>query len=355
MNKRRISLIIIIILSTVGFYLARKSPVNPAEYHPPQKPPMTGVLSENQLLKKADLLGKGRIDGPEDTAVDGQGRVYGGTKNGTIVRILTDGTIETFAQTGGRPLGIQFDRQGNLIVCDSYKGLLSIDTGGKVTVLANAAEGIPFRFTDDLDISRGGMIYFTDASDRFNMAEYLYDIIEARPHGRLMSYDPATKTVRVLLKGLYFANGVALSQNEDFVLVNETSRYRITRFWLAGPKAGTSDIFIENLPGFPDNISANRKGTFWLALYTVRNDMMDSIHPYPLAKNLMAKLPQFTWPKPKRYGLVLSLDEKGKITGSLHEPEGKHLWEITSAREHRGHLYLGSLRADRIGRYRLEK
>jgi sugar lactone lactonase YvrE len=304
-------------------------------------------------LKNAQLLAQGKIDGPEDVAVDAQGRVYGGTQDGKIMRISPDGSMETFAVTHGRPLGLHFDAAGHLIVCDTYKGLLRIDPAGAITVLATEAEGVPFKFTDDVDIASDGIIYFSDASDTFPQSEYLFDLLEARPHGRLLRYEPSTGQVSVLLKGLYFANGVALSQKEDFVLVNETYRYRIKRYWLKGPKAGTSDIFIDNLPGFPDGVSANRRGTFWVALYTIRKDLMDLIHPFPFLKRLLSKTPKALWPKPRPYGLVLALNEKGQIVQSLQELTGEHLKEITSAEEHQGYLYLGSLHNDRIGKYRL--
>ena len=90
-----------------------------------------------------------------------------------------------------------------------------------------------------------------------------------------------------------------------------------------------------------------------MALFTVRNETADKLHPFPFLKTQLSKLPKALWPKPKPYGLVLALDEQGKIIQSLHEPTGKHLKEITSAREYGGYLYLGSLHNDRIGKYRL--
>jgi sugar lactone lactonase YvrE len=311
------------------------------------------LLAPNNLLHKAELLAVGKINGPEEVAVDSQGRVYWGTQDGKIMYLLPDGKPELFAETKGRPLGIQFDKNKNLIVCDAYKGLLSINPQGKINVLATSADGVPFKFTDALDISSDGTIYFTDASSKYEQTEYLYDLLESKPHGRFLSYDPTTGQVKVLLKNLYFANGVALSQQEDFVLINETYRYRIVRYWLKGPKAGTHEIFVDNLPGFPDNISSNNKGTFWLALFTVRNKIVDTLHPFPFLKAQMSKLPKALWPKPKPYGLVLALDERGEITQSLHDPTGKHLKEITSAREYGGYLYIGSLHNDRIGKYKL--
>ena len=349
-----------ILLGIVGFlsllvavFLLKPAPIDPAAYTPPIPPELTGVLEPNNHLQKAELLALGKINGPEEVAVDRQGCVYGGTQDGKIMRLLPDGGLEVFADTHGRPLGIEFDRHGNLIVCDAYQGLLSIDPHGKIKTLVRSAEGIPLKFTDALDIASDGTIYFTDASSKYAQKDYLYDLLESKPHGRFMSYDPDTGQIKVLLKDLYFANGVALSRQENFVLVCETYRYRILRYWLAGPKAGTHEIFVDNLPGFPDNISSNQKGAFWLALFTVRNETVDKLHPHPFLKAQLSKLPKIFWPQPKPYGFVLALDEKGQIVQSLHEPTGKHLKEITSAQEYGGFLYLGNLGNDRIGKYEL--
>lgn len=332
-----------------AYLFAWPTAVDPVAYEPPQAPAMTGALAPNTALRGAEHVGAGQLIGPEDTAVDAQGRIYGGTDTGLIQRVAADGSVETFADTGGRPLGMGFDADGNLIVADAFKGLLSIDGDGNITTLATEADGIPFVFTDDLDIASDGTIYFSDASSRFNQKQYMLDLLEARPYGRLLKYDPATRQTTTLLDGLYFANGVALSQNEDFVLVNETYRYRITRYWLKGDKAGQHDVFIDNLPGFPDNISATRDGRFWLALFTVRNAQLDEMHPKPLVKKIVTRLPRALWPKPAPYGFVAELDEQGRILRTLQDPGGEHLSTITSAKELNGKLYLGSLYNDRVG------
>ncbi len=352
--KKYIMILVGIIAAILLYLLFWPTRIDPVSYKPIKKPDMTGVLAQNNALAKAELIAKGKINGPEDVVIDSEGRIYGGTRDGKIVRILKDGGVETFAETGGRPLGLAFDSKGNLIVADSYKGLLSIDNTGKITVLTTEAEGVPYKFTDHLDIASDGMIYFTDASFKYHLNEYLFDLLESRPNGRFLRYNPDSKITDVLLRDLYFSNGVALSQNEDFVLVNETYRYRIQRYWLKGPKAGTAEIFLDNLPGFPNNVTSNRRGTFWLALFTVRNDQMDGMHPSPFVKKIVSRLPKFMWPKPKPYGFVLAINEDGKITRSLQEPTGEHLKEITCAREHAGYLYLGSLHNDRIGKYKLE-
>jgi sugar lactone lactonase YvrE len=155
--KHRFFDILVLILSVLLIYFGfTKGPIRAARYSPPPAPELTGVLAPNHGLKKAKLLGLGKVNGPEDIEVDNQGRVYGGTRDGKIVRVVGDNNVETFADTEGRPLGMRFDKNGNLIVCDAYKGLLSVDLKGKVAVLATEAEGVPLNFTDDLDIASDG-------------------------------------------------------------------------------------------------------------------------------------------------------------------------------------------------------
>ena len=340
-------------IAALALYLGlTPSPIDPLAWDAPQAPLLSGVLEPNDSLMKAELLGRGQLHGPEDTAVDSQGRVYAGLHDGRIVRIEGE-QVETFVDTGGRPLGMDFDAEGKLIVADAYKGLLSIDEQGQITVLTTEAEGVPFRFTDDLDIARDGTIYFSDASSRFEQPDYLLDLLEARPHGRLLSYNPATQETRVLLRDLYFANGVALSANEDFVLVNETYRYRITRYWLSGEKAGTHDIFIDNLPGLPDNLQGDGQGTFWVALPTPRKADADLLHRSPWAKAQLAKLPRAFWPKAVPYGFAIALNEDGEIIQSLHDTSGTHLRMVTSVKPVGDYLYLGSLDNDRIGKLKI--
>ncbi|MED5609184.1 SMP-30/gluconolactonase/LRE family protein [Pseudomonas sp. JH-2] len=350
--KKLATLLVLLVVAAAVYLAITPSPIDPVAWNPPPAPPMTGVLEPNDTLMKAELLGLGQVKGPEDTAVDAQGRLYAGLDDGRVVR-LDNGQVSTFAETGGRPLGMDFDAQGNLIVADAWKGLLKIDPRGQVSVLATEADGVPFAFTDDLDIASDGRIYFSDASSRFRQPDYILDYLETRPHGRLLRYDPATGKAETLLKDLYFANGVALSANEDFVLVNETYRYRIARYWLKGPKAGQQDIFIDNLPGLPDNLQGDRKGTFWVALPTPRKADADFILGQPWLKRQLTKLPRALLPKPVPYGLVIALDENGKIVRSLHDTSGQHLRMITSAKPVGDYLYFGSLENDRIGRLKL--
>ena len=341
---------LLVLFVVLGGFLLAESPIDSVAWTAPEPQPMTGPLTPNERLKQADLLALGEVYGPEDTTVSDQGVLYTGTQDGWIKRIFPDGRVENWLQTNGRPLGLVFDEDGNLIVADAWRGLLSIDPEKNITVLSLEAESTPYEFTDDVDIAPDGRIYFTDASSKFNQPDYKLDLMEMRPHGRLLRYDPASGRTEVLLRNLHFANGVAVAPNGKYVLVNETWKYRILKYWITGPNKGTAEVFADNLPGFPDNLAVDDAGRYWVAFPTLRNPQVDSLHTMPWLKDLIAKLPDSFRPVPQEYGLVVAFNAQADVLTSLHDTQGIHLQEITSVNPHDGTLYFGSLHNDRIGR-----
>jgi sugar lactone lactonase YvrE len=250
-------------------------------------------------------------------------------------------------------LGLAFDANGNLIVADAIKGLLSIARDSSITVLTTTADGVPFGCTNDLDVSADGTIYFTDATSKFPLTNFTADLLEHRGNGRFFAYDPKTKTTRTLLRDLCFANGVAVSPDQSYVLVVETGAYRIHRVWLAGAKQGQTDIFIDNLPGFPDGISSNGKDKFWLALVTPRDAGLDKLLPHPFLRKVVARLPKLLQPAPKRYSFVLGLDTNGHVINNLQNGSTDCYAEIANAVERNGALYFGSIGESTLGRFQL--
>ncbi|HSR54439.1 MAG TPA: SMP-30/gluconolactonase/LRE family protein [Acidobacteriota bacterium] len=352
-SSRWIQVAAVLVLALLLFLLW-PSPIDSAAYEAPPPPPLTGALEPNGSLRSVQHIAEGQVPGGEDVAVDSQGRLYAGTADGRILRITLrpqDGDqVEVFAKGLGRPLGLHFDAQERLVVADADLGLLRLDARGKAEVLSTQAEGLPFAFTDDLDIARDGRIFFSDASSKWSQPDYMLDLLEARPYGRLLVYDPRSGETRVVLDGLYFANGVALSMNEDFVAVNETYRFRIHRCWLKGPSAGTCDMLAQDLPGYPDGIASDRRGQLWVAIFSLRNPQIDFFQRHPFLKDQLAKLPRALFPGPQPYGLVLVLNERGELQHSLHDPGGVRTRGVTSVQPHGGFLYLGTLEEDYLAR-----
>lgn len=345
---KSIGIVILIIILYLCFWPVE---IEPVVWEPPKAPALTGEFAPNTYLHDAEILGIGDGIGPEDIDVDSEGRIYAPFEDGRIMRYDANGDNgHVFVNTMGRPLGLEFDAQGNLIICDSRKGLLSASPESQLTILCTEADGVPFGFTDDVDIAEDGTIYFTDASKRWAIENYRADIIEHRPYGRLIAYNPKTKEVKVILDGLYFANGVAVSPDQSFVLVNETSEYRIQKVWISRKRAGQSEILMENLPGIPDGVSSNGKGIFWVAFPSKRKEIIDNLADKPFLRKMIMRLPESLQPAPDRYGFIVGIDGDGNVIHNLQDPSPESFSPITSVEEHNGYLYLGSLTYEGFGR-----
>jgi sugar lactone lactonase YvrE len=264
--------------------------------------------------------------------------------------MLADGSAaETFVQTGGRPLGMKFDAGGNLIVADAFRGLLSVSPERKVAVLADTVNGERTLFPNDVAIAADGVVWFSDASRRFDQHHWMLDFLEGRATGRLLRYDPPTRRVEVVLDRLMFANGVALGPGDEYVLVNETLAARITRYWLSGPKAGQSDTFASVLPGYPDNLTYNGRGMFWVALPSPRNSALEGLAGWPWLRKVAQRLPaQLREQKLSRTAWVLGINTDGQVVHDLQDPAGRY-GPVTSVIEANGRLYFGSIGTAAIG------
>lgn len=326
------------VAALLGYLLAWPIPISPQAWTPPPAPGLSvGAIAGLTVLPVPD-------EATEDVAIGPDGALYTGGESGKVWRLGPDRQAKPFADTHGRPLGMAFSPSGDLVVADTRRGLLSISRTGTVRLLADAAGGRRFGLTDDLAVGPDGKVYFTDASDRpWAANDYRSEIFEHAPNGRLLMYDPATKKTALLVDRMYFPNGVAVSPVGDYVLVAETISYRVVRHWLKGPRAGTQDVFANNLPGFPDGLSASPTGGYWVALVSPRVALLDTLLPHPQVRKVVARIPPALVHQPKRFTAVLRLDAQGHITRTLHDPAHQPYTDVTNAVEHGPHLYLGSL------------
>jgi sugar lactone lactonase YvrE len=316
--------------------------IDPIAWEPPVHEPTrwqpTGTVAQ------AERVTTPGAHGPEDVEVDARGRIYAGVDDGRI--LVFDPLSQpprSLASTGGRPLGMHFAKDGRLIIADAEKGMLAIDPSGKITVVTTTCAGTRMVFTDDVDIGNDGTIYFSDASTKYGQKRWKEDLMESRPNGRVCSWDPKTHQTTELMRDLYFANGVALDPEQQFLLVNETSRYRVRKLWIAGEKKGQSEIVIDNLPGFPDNISTGTGGVFWIAIASPRNPVLDATAGSPFLRKVIMRLPEALQPKPEKTARTIGIDEDGNVVADLFDPAGEKVFMVTSVSERRGQLYFGSL------------
>ena len=277
------------------------------------------------------------------------GDVFTGTEDGAIWQVSPDGVgMHRVAQTGGRPLGIEFAPDGRLLVCDAHRGLLWVDVdSGGIDVIATDVDGIRMRFCNNAAIATDGTIWFSDSSRVHGIEEWKADFIRVTRTGRLMRLAPGGEP-EVVVTDLAFANGVALSADESFVAVAQTGGRRITRHHLTGERAGTTDLFLDDLPGYPDNISLGSDGLVWVTISSPLDPVVEWLFALPLAlRKVVTRIPDRLQPAPKQTVRVQAFDLDGALVHDLDVPaEGYHM--VTGVREHEGRVWLGSLHESAI-------
>ncbi|KAF7809598.1 Protein STRICTOSIDINE SYNTHASE-LIKE 5 [Senna tora] len=318
------------------------------------------VPAENGKMRRGwERVGEGELVEPEDVIYDGEeGLIYTGCMDGWIKRVtvndsVVDSVIESWVNTGGRPLGLAFANDAQLIVADSYKGLLRVTKEGEVEVLADEVDGLKFKLTDGVDVAEDGTIYFTDASYKYNLKEVIFDALEGKPHGRFISYDPSTKHTTLLASNLYFPNGVAVSPDQQFVLFCETFLRKCSKYYKEGPKKGSIETFIADLPGMPDNIHYDGEGQYWIGLVMSPTYSWDLAQRYPFIRKAIAIITRYVGKlNIEKNGGVVAVDLEGRPIAHYYDPQ---LSYITSGIKIGNHLYCGTLRFPFIIRLDLTK
>ncbi len=346
----------------IAYLLFWPLPLKPMAWDAPVSPGYQGEWEPNTKLAGLDKISLGEHAGPEDVTarvIDGSLTIFTAVHDGSILRIgPVRKSVSVFANTGGRPLGLEFDNANNLIVADAYRGLLSINPEGDVEVLADTADdGTPIRYADDLDIADDGRIFFSDASTRFGakasggtLQGSLLALMEHSDDGRVLVYNPEDKSVSTLIDGLTFPNGVVMCPQDVCVLVAETGTYGVKLIWLKGSNVGQVDTILDNLPGFPDNLNRAPDGSFWLGLTSPRSTPLDKLSKSPFMRNIVQRLPASLRPKATSYGFVLNFGLDGHVLNVLQDPVGSYPLTTGALEPGDGWLYISSLSATKLGR-----
>ncbi len=291
--------------------------------------------------------------GAEDVVVatsgPDEGCVFTGTEDGSLWRVSHDGSsVERVARTGGRPLGLEIDLDGRLLVCDARRGVLRVDPRtGRSEAVVEQVFGRPLRFTNNAAIHTAGDVYFSDSSLHFGIDHWKDDFVQDTRSGRLLRLK-AGGGISVVLEGLAFANGVALAADESYVAVAETAGRAVCRLWLAGPDAGQIDFLCQDLPGYPDNIARGSDGLIWVTIASPTDPVVELLHRAPrLLRKQVTRIPERLQPAPKRTVRVQAYDDAGSLVHDLDvDTPDYHM--VTGVREHDGRVWVGSLHESAI-------
>lgn len=345
----------LLLAATALYLLLWPVPIDPVAWQAPQSDGLVDPFEPNDRLAPARGIPLGAHIGPEDVTAGADGRLYATSKDGLVLQIEPRGNVREFAEVGGRPLGIETDADGSLLVANAYVGIQRIALDGSVTILLDEFDGKPLAYADDLAVADDGTIYFSEASTKFGARKYsgtyegsLLDIMEHGGHGSVIAFNPETRETRLVLDGLQFANGIAISDDQSYLLIAETGAYRILRHWIAGPAAGSTEVILDNLPGFPDNINNGLNGRYWIGLVAPRNDLLDRLSGRPFLRKIVQRLPAAFRPAAIPSSHVIAITGDGQVLENLQDTAARFP-ALTGVYEARDALYLTALFGNELG------
>jgi sugar lactone lactonase YvrE len=296
-----------------------------------------------------------RRPAPRSLLVGPDGRVYTGTDDGHV-HALDPATSHTtrVAATRGRPLGLEWLPDGRLLVCDAVRGLLAVTVTADqptedIEVLVAPTETT---FLNNATVLADGTIFFTDSSAVHPLVDWKGEVVEDTCSGRLLRRTPEG-TVSVVVDGVRFANGVTAAADASYVVVAELNARRLLRHWLRGERAGETEPFAEDLPGYPDNIALGSDGLIWVAIASPRDPLVELLHRHGPAwlKRRAWRLPERLQPRVRRTARVQAYDQTGRLVAD-HDLDASGFHMVTGVREHDGTVWLGSLDEPRVACFR---
>lgn len=197
----------------------------------------------------------------------------------------------------------------------------------------------------------------------------------------MIHYSRSQRKNTVLLDKIWFSNGLALPDHEEFIIVSETQASRLQKCYLKGAKKGECEMFIEGLPGMPDNLTPDEDG-IWVPLVATADpenpNLAQSVDRLPYVRKFLVrllmlveipfKLIQNFYPNPYTEGIVYNIghfkgttamlpdrttivrvDWNGNVVGALHGFD-QSVHSVSEVLEFGDYLYLGSPYNDFIGR-----
>lgn len=244
-------------------------------------------------MEQVTLFGSG-LKGPEGVSFDRAGIAYGGGEDGWIRKITPDGQVSEFANTNGRPLGMAFDTQGNMFVCDSgVPGVMKVTPKGEVSLFANQVCGEPLTLPNFPVFGADGILYVSNSST-VKIAEVEEEFKSPKPRGALYGLRPDGSGF-IVAKGFYFANGIAIDPEESAIYVLESNRNGVMRVPILGKERyGLPELYCGNFPGPPDGMAFDAAGNLIVTIVFGAGNQIIAIDRKTRALEVLLHDPQKT-------------------------------------------------------------
>jgi gluconolactonase len=198
------------------------------------------------------------LDHPECVAWAPDGTLFAGGEAGQLYRIDVQArTVDEFASTGGFILGLATDGAGNLVACDAKRrAVLRVDPGGAIEVLSTGTPAHALETPNAMAYDAQGNLYVSDSGSW------------ADGGGGVIRIDPAGVTTDWNRGPFGFANGVAISPDQAYLYVVESTLPGVSRVPIRPDGSAGAPEPVVALPNtVPDGIAFDVDGRLYISCY----------------------------------------------------------------------------------------
>ena len=230
---------------------------------------------------------------PEDVVVSRDGHVWASDEVSACAEILPDGTLHRVGKAGGKPNGINMDREGRIVIANfaidtpDPGALQRLDTrSGRIETLCAELNGRTLKASNYPLVDRAGNVWCSHSTwDRAGSSAGSGDgfVYRVRPDGR----------AEVMAEGFHFTNGLAMDPDERHLYVCQTVGCDVVRLpirrdgtlgskerygpLLGGPAIDEPTPANRGTQGATDGCAFDQEGNLWVTL--VRANKVIAITP----------------------------------------------------------------------------
>lgn len=220
------------------------------------------------------------------------------------------------------------------------------------------------KFCNDLAISRDGKRIYWSEPFAYPGASMgggaVAEAISLGENGMLWRMDLETGVVSLIAQGYSFIDGVLLEYDKDSkvessVLVTETIKFDIVRFYLTGDKVGKDEVVLKDLPGMPDGLDRDKDGNILIGMLKKRSGFNNALYAHPFLRSFMLRMPLGVLSRAGGTStgiMILSKDASTPLYSTIHS--GSKMSDISVLVAYEDRLYMPRFDRKTTGLYSIE-
>lgn len=259
---------------------------------------LDGPWKQNELIGDCGMVDR-YLEHPDDVVIDADGHPWVSAGD-TIYRIGGSwyAPLKSIVhKVDGRAGAMCIHLDGSLIVAVAGKGISIISPDGSLRQIVDTDTG-PMKCVTAIAMGSGGEVFITDGSTQYGPEQWVEDMMRSGATGRLLRLDWETGKVTTICSKMAWPFGVCLIEPGK-VLVSESWKHRLLAITTSGAEKGATTTVLENLPGYPARIQPAEDGAYWLALFALRNPLIEFVlREKDFLKEMLKNVPPRFWVAP---------------------------------------------------------